>query len=462
MLTDPKSGDYLAWFFCTKEQSRGQMAYFSRMGCLLDHHSRSSQEETVVRPEDFEAVSPYPPADGIDQKDRQKDIVDLIKRARARTDRTLALLRRNMGQAGKVTDAERNPLETFIGGFAHHFNNLFMTIQCNVSLIMSARRGEHRHQRRLNRIEKLVLSESMLTNDLLGIVIEKGCHIDQKLQVHLLDEIVAISDTLIMRQAFCNWDDTHSSPTELPRTALKRLASGLTGILHQLLSEIREHTTFVIADNSADVVENVRLHKILEAVARGHKLLRELTGNATGGKTAGERVDLKAMTEIAIDTCFQGREGIRCHLDIDADMSDVKTGSPQVAAILRKLYDNAVAAMPRGGEIFVTIANHWLMSKTGPASHVRLTFRDTGEGMTPEVAARVFDPFFTRKASREAKGLGLTAVDGLLQSIGGRISVDSTPGRGTVFTVDLPASKSTVMNWSSRYSEAVVPIKRLA
>ena len=335
------------------------------MGCLLDHHLRSSQEETVVRPEDFEAVSPYPPADGIDQKDRQKDIVDLIKRARARTDRTLALLRRNMGQAGKVTDAERNPLETFIGGFAHHFNNLFMTIQCNVSLIMSARRGEHRHQRRLNRIEKLVLSESMLTNDLLGIVIEKGCHIDQKLQVHLLEEIVAISDTLIMRQAFCNWDDTHSSPTELPRTALKRLASGLTGILHQLLSEIREHTTFVIADNSADVVENIRLHKILEAVARGRKLLRELTGNTIGGKATVDRVDLKTMTEIAIDTCFQGREGIRCHLDIDADMSDVKTGSPQVAAILRKLYDNAVAAMPRGGEIFVTIANHWRTLKPG-------------------------------------------------------------------------------------------------
>ena len=77
MLTDPKSGDYLAWFFCTKEQSRGQMAYFSRMGCLLDHHLRSSQEETVVRPEDFEAVSPYPPADGLLIKRTAKKILSI-------------------------------------------------------------------------------------------------------------------------------------------------------------------------------------------------------------------------------------------------------------------------------------------------------------------------------------------------------------------------------------------------
>lgn len=440
MFMDPKSGDYLAWFFCTREQTRGQMAHFSRQGCRLEHHLLSSQEDAAVPPEDFESVSQYPPVDIIAHEDNKKDIVDLIKRARARTDRTLALMRRNMGQDGKATEAARNPLETFVGGFAHHFNNLFMMIQCNVSLIISTRGGEHRHQRRLKRIEKLVLSESMLTNDLLGIVIEKGCHIDEKLQAHLLDEIVAIADTLIMRQAFCSWDDTQSADTELPRTALKRLSSGLAGILHQLLNEIYEHTAFIIEDNSADVVENARLRKIMEAVAHGRKLLRELAGNTTGGKASGARIDLKTMTEILLGTCFQGRDNIRCHLDIKSDMNDVHVDRSQVAAILRELYDNAVAAMPQGGVIFLTIENHQSVSKTKHDPYVRLTFRDTGVGMPPDVITRIFDPFFTGTSLREGKGLGLTAVDGLLQSVGGNISVESIPGKGTVFTVDFPAA----------------------
>ena len=462
MFTDPKSGDYLAWFFCTKEQTRGQMAYFSRKGCLLDHPSRSSQEGTRLAPEDFESVSEFPPLKSNDISDHQKDIVDLIKRARERTDRTLALLKRNMGQSEKTANAQRNPLETFVGGFAHHFNNLFMTIQCNVSLIVSARRREHRHQRRLKRIEKLVLSESMLTNDLLGIVVEKGCHIDKKLQSHLLDEIVDIADTLIMRQAFCTWEDKQSPQTQLPGEALKRLSFGMAGIMHQLLNEIHEHTAFIIADNSADVVESVRLRRILKTVERGRQLLRDLTGKASGRAASDNRVDVKNMTEIVLDVCCQGREDIRCHLDINSDLIDVKTSRPQVTAILKRLYDNAVAAMPQGGEIFLSLKNYWPLSKSHHDRYVRLTFKDTGPGMTPEVAARVFDPFFTYKAQKGGKGLGLTSVAALLQSIGGNISVHSEPEKGAVFTIDLPASGLEFVKWGARISDFSAPIKRSA
>jgi hypothetical protein len=279
MFTDPKSGDYLAWFFCTREQTRGQMAYFSRHGCLLEHPSKSSHDDPSGVPEDMGSVSDYPIITHQAISNHKKDIVDLIKRARARTDRTLSLLQRKVEEKEKRAETERNPLEMFIGGFAHHFNNLFMIIQCNVSLILSTSIREHRHQRRLKRIEKLVSTESMLTNDLLGIVIEKGCYIDKKLQTHLLEEIVDIADTLIMRQAFCKLSNKGSSQTELHGDALKRLASGLAGIMHQLLNEIHDHTGFIISDNSADVVEHARLRKILRTVEQGRQLLRDLTGN---------------------------------------------------------------------------------------------------------------------------------------------------------------------------------------
>jgi signal transduction histidine kinase len=321
---------------------------------------------------------------------------------------------------------------------------------------------EHHHQRRLKRIEKLVSAESMLTNDLLGIVIEKGCYIDKKLQTHLLDEIVAIADTLIMRQAFCSWDDKQSYQDELQGNALKRLASGLAGIMHQLLNEIHDHALFIISDNSADVVEHVRLRNIQNTVEKGRQLLRDLTGNDAVRLASAERTDVRAMTEAVFDVCCQGHEDIRKHFTINSSLYDVKADRLQISTILQRLYDNAVAAMPSGGEIYLTLENIWPVSKEMHSRYVRLIFKDTGTGMTPEIAARIFDPFFTAKALKGRRGLGLTSVAGLLQTIDGQISVKSTPGKGSIFTIDLPAAVDEPVKWSVPSNVYHAPIKRWA
>jgi CheY-like chemotaxis protein len=67
-----------------------------------------------------------------------------------------------------------------------------------------------------------------------------------------------------------------------------------------------------------------------------------------------------------------------------------------------------------------------------------LTVADTGIGMTPEVLAHIFDPFFTTKDPSKGTGLGLATVDGIVRQAGGFVTVDSTPGVGTTFTVHLP------------------------
>ena len=75
---------------------------------------------------------------------------------------------------------------------------------------------------------------------------------------------------------------------------------------------------------------------------------------------------------------------------------------------------------------------------------VRLTVADTGEGMSPEVAAHAFDPFFTTKGEGEGTGLGLSVVYGIVERAGGRIDLDSTPGVGTSFAIDLPRAHVAV------------------
>ncbi len=447
MMTDPKAGDYLAWFFGTSEQTRGQMAYLLKQGCSVALRPQPNEKD-IPRPYlDFEASHDFVRSCGSTAARKEKDIVELIKRARSRTDRTHAVLHRNSGDAKRLLTATRNPLEIFVVGIGHHFNNLFMTIQGNVSLILGTVVGDHRHDRRFRRIERLVLSESMVTNDLLGIVIEKGCHIDGRLQAHILDEIVAISDTAAMRQAFCGIDGSTRLAAGESRQALRRFADSLVCILQQLINEIQEHTAFIIADDSADEAENERLQKIMETVLRGQRLLSELRHYAGSGVPLVKQIESETLAEIVKVACFSRRENIRCHLEIDRKLADVEMDGGWIYTILRRLYDNAAEAMPKGGDLFIEAKNHigsripQQEAKGTGKPYIRLKFRDTGQGIAPEILTRIFDPFYTTKPSKIHNGLGLAVVDGLLQTTGGRIGVDSKPGQGATFTVDLPAAE---------------------
>src|SRR5262249_16804348 len=73
-----------------------------------------------------------------------------------------------------------------------------------------------------------------------------------------------------------------------------------------------------------------------------------------------------------------------------------------------------------------------------PGPYVRLTIRDTGHGMPPEVVQRIFEPYFTTKAPAQPTCMGLPVVHGIVLRHGGAITVASTPGQSTVFAVYLP------------------------
>ena len=119
---------------------------------------------------------------------------------------------------------------------------------------------------------------------------------------------------------------------------------------------------------------------------------------------------------------------IDVHLELHATQPTPGNAS-ELREVFTNLVLNAVDAMPRGGDL-------WVASENG-AGVVRVEVRDTGVGMTPDVAAKVFDPFFTTKEAK-GTGLGLSVAYGIVSRHKGTITVESEPERGTEFTLMFP------------------------
>ena len=105
----------------------------------------------------------------------------------------------------------------------------------------------------------------------------------------------------------------------------------------------------------------------------------------------------------------------------------------QVHQVLINLLKNALEAMPGGGEITIT--------SRLKGDQVEISVTDTGEGMPPEVAANIFQPYFTTK--EKGTGLGLAICQNIVQEHGGCLLADSAPGRGATFTIHLPLKETS-------------------
>jgi signal transduction histidine kinase len=121
-----------------------------------------------------------------------------------------------------------------------------------------------------------------------------------------------------------------------------------------------------------------------------------------------------------------------------------KVDLPQLESALLNLCINARDAMPEGGNLTIETTNTWLDERAGrlrdlpPGEYVALSVTDTGTGMTPDVRARAFDPFYTTKPLGRGTGLGLSMVYGFVQQSGGQVRIYSEVGQGTSVSLYLP------------------------
>ncbi|CAN0445635.1 unnamed protein product, partial [Phaeothamnion confervicola] len=128
----------------------------------------------------------------------------------------------------------------------------------------------------------------------------------------------------------------------------------------------------------------------------------------------------------------------------------VKADPRQFELVMLNLAVNARDAMPDGGKLNISIEP----VDAGGEEFVRITVRDTGTGMPPDVAERAFEPFFTTKEVGKGSGLGLSQVYGFAQGANGRAAIENFPGEGVAIIVELPRTTVEVQKVDATPSAA--------
>jgi len=130
------------------------------------------------------------------------------------------------------------------------------------------------------------------------------------------------------------------------------------------------------------------------------------------------------------------KKNIRIKENLDAKSTLVRGDKNQIIQVVLNLLQNAIQAMPKGGDIVLRVKND------KAKENLIIEISDSGTGIKPEHLKKIFDPFFTTKQPGQGTGLGLSICYGLVTSMGGKIAASSKVGEGTTFTITFPLDAS--------------------
>jgi signal transduction histidine kinase len=221
------------------------------------------------------------------------------------------------------------------------------------------------------------------------------------------------------------------------------------GLAHEIGSplQVLNGRTRALLTHAHDPTETRRNAEILIAQTdRITRIVEQLLRFARRRPISPIRIDLSTTVNTVLDLLqYEARRrGVSLTFSGGQELPPISMDADGIQQVVLNLVANALTATPRGGSVAVSLETSRLATINGgreiPA--VRLIVADTGCGMSAEVIERLFEPFFTTRAAEGGTGLGLAVVKSLVTEHGGTVSVESEPGVGSRFTVDLPVHHS--------------------
>ncbi len=253
--------------------------------------------------------------------------------------------------------------------------------------------------------------------------------------------------------------------------ATGRLAGGMAHDFNNFLTIVISATELLRRRPDVSPPAQELATTVLEAAHHAADLTRQLLVFA--GRQPGK------PREASLDGVLRGHlallrpilpESIELHVELASDRR-VRVDATQIGQLLVNLALNARDAMPTGGAFTVSTRDveltdpaaeqGWVDAPPPPGPYAVIEVRDTGAGMSPEVARLAFEPFFTTKRATQGSGLGLASVHGIVRQANGAISLHSEPSAGTRFRIYLPSadlsSESAAASRSASASERETP-----
>ena len=178
----------------------------------------------------------------------------------------------------------------------------------------------------------------------------------------------------------------------------------------------------------------VRVETPSEQTARAGRIVSDLLAFSRRSKPQRAPADLNAIVRTTVGLVSHKLKlpNVEASLELDDTLVPLPCDVSQMQQVVLNLVMNAAEATRPHGSGCVRVVTR------RTADGVVLAVSDAGEGIPRETLDRIFDPFFTTKGEGKGVGLGLAVVYGIVESHGGRIEVETAPGRGTTFEVTLP------------------------
>jgi signal transduction histidine kinase len=219
------------------------------------------------------------------------------------------------------------------------------------------------------------------------------------------------------------------------------LAAGIAHEIGTPMGIIRGRAEYVRGKLGLEHPQGASLGTIIEQIDRVSRTLRQLLDFSRLQPTETHAVTLAPVVEgvrelLSLET---GRRRVRLRVEVAGGLPPLAADPDQLQQVLVNLVLNACDACEAGGQVVLS-ASPAGAEPLGAWGGVRMTVEDTGCGIPPEHLHQVFDPFFTTKKRGKGTGLGLTMVAHIVRNHGGRIELDSEPGRGTRVTLLWPAA----------------------
>jgi PAS domain S-box-containing protein len=223
------------------------------------------------------------------------------------------------------------------------------------------------------------------------------------------------------------------------------LAGGIAHDFNNILTSIIGNISIARSTSGSDEELTDILSNAEEACRRAQDLTNQLLTFAKGGAPVKRVAYMRNQIKDAARFALRGSK-VTCQFRMPADLWAAEVDEGQINQVLYNLAINANQAMPDGGTITISAENISLARDSklplNKGDYIKISVQDHGEGIAGDKIQKIFDPYFTTK--KKGSGLGLSSTYSIIKNHNGHIDVESDVGKGTTFTVYLPASRASL------------------